>query len=758
MSFEGKIALVTGASRGIGRAIAETLVARGAKVIGTATSENGAQAISEYLGANGKGLVLNVTEPASIESVLENIRAEFGEVDILVNNAGITRDNLLMRMKDDEWNDIIETNLSSVFRLSKAVMRAMMKKRHGRIITVGSVVGTMGNAGQANYAAAKAGLIGFSKSLAREVASRGITVNVVAPGFIETDMTRALTDEQRAGTLAAVPAGRLGDPKEIASAVAFLASDEAGYITGETLHVNGGICKFFNILYTTKTIAKASFDRKFKSMSTIEERVKKIIGEQLGVKQEEVVNSASFVEDLGADSLDTVELVMALEEEFDTEIPDEEAEKITTVQAAIDYINGHQATNVSKRRVVVTGLGMLSPVGNTVESTWKALLAGQSGISLIDHFDTSAYATKFAGLVKDFNCEEIISRKEQRKMDAFIQYGIVAGVQAMQDSGLEITEENATRIGAAIGSGIGGLGLIEENHTSLMNGGPRKISPFFVPSTIVNMVAGHLTIMFGLRGPSISIATACTSGVHNIGQAARIIAYGDADAMVAGGAEKASTPLGVGGFGAARALSTRNDNPQAASRPWDKDRDGFVLGDGAGMLVLEEYEHAKKRGAKIYAEVVGFGMSSDAYHMTSPPENGAGAALAMENAIRDAGITPAQIGYVNAHGTSTPAGDKAEAQAVKSIFGESASRVLVSSTKSMTGHLLGAAGAVESIYSILALRDQAVPPTINLDNPDEGCDLDFVPHEARQVSGMEYTLCNSFGFGGTNGSLIFKKV
>ncbi|EKI5233119.1 beta-ketoacyl-ACP synthase II [Escherichia coli] len=413
---------------------------------------------------------------------------------------------------------------------------------------------------------------------------------------------------------------------------------------------------------------------------------------------------------------------------------------------------------MSKRRVVVTGLGMLSPVGNTVESTWKALLAGQSGISLIDHFDTSAYATKFAGLVKDFNCEDIISRKEQRKMDAFIQYGIVAGVQAMQDSGLEITEENATRIGAAIGSGIGGLGLIEENHTSLMNGGPRKISPFFVPSTIVNMVAGHLTIMYGLRGPSISIATACTSGVHNIGHAARIIACGDADVMVAGGAEKASTPLGVGGFGAARALSTRNDNPQAASRPWDKERDGFVLGDGAGMLVLEEYEHAKKRGAKIYAELVGFGMSSDAYHMTSPPENGAGAALAMANALRDAGIEASQIGYVNAHGTSTPAGDKAEAQAVKTIFGEAASRVLVSSTKSMTGHLLGAAGAVESIYSILALRDQAVPPTINLDNPDEGCDLDFVPHEARQVSGMEYTLCNSFGFGGTNGSLIFKKI
>ncbi|CNH71271.1 3-oxoacyl-(acyl carrier protein) synthase II [Yersinia aldovae] len=412
---------------------------------------------------------------------------------------------------------------------------------------------------------------------------------------------------------------------------------------------------------------------------------------------------------------------------------------------------------MSKRRVVVTGLGMLSPVGNTVESTWKAVLAGQSGISLINHFDTSAYATRFAGVVKDFNCEDYISRKDARKMDAFIQYGIVAGIQAMHDSGLEITEANAPRIGAAIGSGIGGLGLIEENHSALMNGGPRKISPFFVPSTIVNMIAGHLTIMFGMRGPSISIATACTSGVHNIGQAARIIAYNDADVMLAGGAEKASTPLGVGGFGAARALSTRNDKPEAASRPWDKDRDGFVLGDGAGMMVLEEYEHAKKRGAKIYAEVVGFGMSSDAFHMTSPPEDGAGAALAMVNALRDAGVSTSQIGYINAHGTSTPAGDKAETQAVKSVFGEN-TKVMVSSTKSMTGHLLGAAGAVESIFTVLALRDQAIPPTINLDNPDAGCDLDFVPHEARQTKGMEYTLCNSFGFGGTNGSLVFRKV
>lgn len=413
---------------------------------------------------------------------------------------------------------------------------------------------------------------------------------------------------------------------------------------------------------------------------------------------------------------------------------------------------------MSKRRVVVTGLGMLSPVGNTVESTWNALLAGQSGIGLIDHFDTAAYATKFAGLVKNFNSEDFISRKDARKMDAFIQYGIAAGMQAMKDAGLDITDANDSRIGAAIGSGIGGLGLIEENHSSLVIGGPRKISPFFVPSTIVNMIAGHLTIMFGMRGPSISIATACTSGVHNIGHAARIIAYNDADVMLAGGAEKASTPLGVGGFGAARALSTRNENPHAASRPWDKDRDGFVLGDGAGMMVLEEYEHAKKRGAKIYAEVVGFGMSSDAYHMTSPPENGAGAALAMKNALRDAGVTTSQIGYINAHGTSTPAGDQAEAQAMKSVFGSDAHRLMVSSTKSMTGHLLGAAGAIESIFTVLALRDQAVPPTLNLDNPDKGCDLDFVPHEARQVSDMQYTLCNSFGFGGTNGSLIFRRV
>ncbi|MGR5459235.1 beta-ketoacyl-ACP synthase II [Vibrio alfacsensis] len=412
---------------------------------------------------------------------------------------------------------------------------------------------------------------------------------------------------------------------------------------------------------------------------------------------------------------------------------------------------------MSKRRVVVTGMGMLSPVGNTVESSWKALLEGQSGIVNIEHFDTTNFSTRFAGLIKDFDCTEYMSKKDARKMGLFIQYGIAAGIQALDDSGLQITEENAARVGVAIGSGIGGLDLIETGHTALVEKGPRKVSPFFVPSTIVNMVAGNLSIMRGLRGPNIAISTACTTGLHNIGHAARMIAYGDAEAMVAGGSEKASTPLGMAGFGAAKALSTRNDEPQKASRPWDKGRDGFVLGDGAGMMVLEEYEHAKARGAKIYAELVGFGMSGDAYHMTSPSEDGSGGALAMEAAMRDAKITGTQVGYVNAHGTSTPAGDVAEIKGVKRALGEEGSKqVLVSSTKSMTGHLLGAAGSVEAIITVMSLVDQIVPPTINLDDPEEGLDIDLVPHTARKVD-MEYAICNSFGFGGTNGSLVFKK-
>ncbi|WOT06571.1 beta-ketoacyl-ACP synthase II [Shewanella youngdeokensis] len=412
---------------------------------------------------------------------------------------------------------------------------------------------------------------------------------------------------------------------------------------------------------------------------------------------------------------------------------------------------------MTKRRVVVTGLGLVSPVGNTVDSTWKALVSGQSGIAPITKFDASEFTTRFSGSVKDFEVEQYMSRKDARKMDLFIQYGMAAGIQAIDDSGLDMEKMDPNRVGTAIGAGMGGLPLIEKNHEALLKGGPRKVSPFFVPSTIINMISGHLSIKYGMKGPNFAVTTACTTGVHNIGFAARTIAYGDADVMLAGGAEDATCPLAVAGFGSAKALSTRNDDPLAASRPWDKDRDGFVIGDGAGVMVMEEYEHAKARGAIIYGELVGFGMSGDAFHMTSPPSDGAGAAAAMANAIDDAKVARESIGYINAHGTSTPAGDKAEAAAVKSIFGAHAYDLTVSSTKSMTGHLLGAAGSVEAIVTLLALRDQVIPPTLNLDNPDEGCDLDFVPHTARDHK-FEYGLCNSFGFGGTNGSLLFKKI
>ena len=412
---------------------------------------------------------------------------------------------------------------------------------------------------------------------------------------------------------------------------------------------------------------------------------------------------------------------------------------------------------MSKRRVVVTGLGLLTPVGNTVEESWKNIVAGKSGIAPITAFDASAFTTRISGSVKDFDATEYLSVKDIKKMDTFIHFGIAAGVQALEDSGIEVTEENAERIGVAIGSGIGGLPTIEKNRDAFVAGGPRKISPFFVPSSIINMVSGNLSIMRGLKGPNISIVSACTTGAHNIGDAARMISYGDADAMVAGGSEMATSALGVGGFAAARALSTRNDDPEAASRPWDCDRDGFVLGDGAGVVVLEEYEMAKQRGADIYCELVGYGMSGDAYHMTSPSEGGEGAARCMVNAMKDAGLNAEDIDYINAHGTSTPAGDVAETKAVKLALGDHAYKLLVSSTKSMTGHLLGAAGGIEAIFSILALRDQVVPPTINLDNQDPECDLDFVANTARERK-LSVSMSNSFGFGGTNGTCVFKLI
>jgi len=409
------------------------------------------------------------------------------------------------------------------------------------------------------------------------------------------------------------------------------------------------------------------------------------------------------------------------------------------------------------RRVVVTGLGLVTPVGLNVKDSWDNILAGKSGITPITHMDASSFATRFSGSVRDFDITDYISAKEARRMDTFIHYGIAAGTQALNDSGLEVTDENAHRIGVSIGSGIGGLGGIEQGYQTFIDKGPRKISPFFVPSNIINMISGNFSIMHGLKGPNIAIVTACTTGTHSVGDAGRMIAHGDADVMVAGGAEMATSPTGLGGFCAARALSSRNDDPETASRPWDVDRDGFVLGDGSGVMVLEEYEHAKARGANIYAELIGFGMSGDAYHMTAPSVGGEGAMRCMQNAMRDAGVNPEDIDYINAHGTSTPAGDLAETMAVKGAMGDYAKKVAISSTKSMTGHLLGAAGGIEAVFTALAIRDQVAPPTINIFNQDPECDLDFVPNTAREMN-IDVAVSNSFGFGGTNGTIIFRKL
>ncbi len=410
---------------------------------------------------------------------------------------------------------------------------------------------------------------------------------------------------------------------------------------------------------------------------------------------------------------------------------------------------------MSRRRVVVTGLGLVSPVGNTVADGWANLVAGKSGIANITKFDATNFSTRFAGEVKGFNIEDYMPAKEARHMDTFIHYGFAAGVQAMQDSGLEITDENTERVGVVVGSGIGGLPMIEVTQTELLNRGPRRISPFFVPASIINMISGHLSIRFGLKGPNLSMVTACTTGLHCIGKASRLIEYGDADVIIAGGAEATVSPLGIGGFAAGRALSQRNDDPLTASRPWDTDRDGFVLGEGAGVMILEEYEHAKKRGAKIYVEVLGYGMSGDAYHMTAPPEDGDGGRRAMVNALKNAQVNADQVNYVNAHGTSTPLGDIAETIGIKRALGDAAKQAVVNSTKSMTGHLLGGAGGLESVFTVLAIHNQVSPPTINIFNQDPQCDLDYCVNTAREMK-IDVAVKNSFGFGGTNGSLVFK--
>jgi 3-oxoacyl-[acyl-carrier-protein] synthase II len=412
---------------------------------------------------------------------------------------------------------------------------------------------------------------------------------------------------------------------------------------------------------------------------------------------------------------------------------------------------------LAKRRVVVTGLGIISPVGNSVAAAWENILAGNSGIGPITNFDVADFPVRFGGEIRNFDATQYIPAKDARRMGEFIHYGIAAANDAISDSGIEITGANAARAGIAIGSGIGGLHGIEEAYQAWLDGGPRKISPFFVPGNIINMIAGNLSIVHGMKGPNIAVVTACTTSTHNIGIAARTIAYDDADIMVAGGAEMTTCPTGIGGFAAARALSTRNDDPAAASRPWDKDRDGFVLSDGAGILVLEEYETARKRGADIYCEITGFGMSGDAYHMTQPSVGGEGPAQCMDAALRDAGIDHADVDYINAHGTSTPAGDVAETLAIKRSFADHAGKVAISSTKSMTGHLLGAAGGVEAVFTVLALRDQKAPATINLDNPDPECDLDYVPNISRDMK-IDTAISNSFGFGGTNGTLVFRRL
>ncbi len=412
---------------------------------------------------------------------------------------------------------------------------------------------------------------------------------------------------------------------------------------------------------------------------------------------------------------------------------------------------------MTRRRVVVTGLGIISPVGNSINEAWSNVLAGNSGITRITRFDPSLFASQIAGEVKGFDPAAYISAKEVRRFDTFIHFGLAASVEALKDSGIDLDKIDRNQVGACVGSGIGGLPLIEETHEDYRNGGPRKISPFFVPGSIINMISGQLSIMYGLKGPNLAVVTACTTANHSIGEAGRLIEYGDADVMVAGGAESALSPLGIGGFCAARALSTRNDDPAAASRPWDRGRDGFVLGEGAGVLVLEEYEHAKRRGARIYCELSGYGMSADANHITAPCEDGEGAARCMTNALRNARLNIEQVQYLNAHGTSTPLGDLAETIAVKRCFGEHAKQLAVNSTKSMTGHLLGAAGGIEAVFSILAMRDQVSPPTINLVEPSEGCDLDYVANVARPMR-IDAALSNSFGFGGTNGTLVFTKI
>ena len=657
-----RTAVVTGGSRGIGRAVCVQLARQGCHVVVNYCHGEAAAAETVSLcraeGAQAVAVQADVSTAEGCKKLFEEAVNAFGRVDILVNNAGITRDNLILRMSEADFDAVLDANLKGAFLCCKEAARRMVRQRWGRIVNLSSVVALRGNAGQTNYAASKAGLIGLTKSLARELASRNVTVNAVAPGFIETDMTAALPEAVRTEMAKDIPAGRAGQPEDVANAVAFFAAEQSSYLTGQVLCVDGGMAM--------------------------------------------------------------------LKEKFSME----------------------------KRRVVITGLGTVNPLGNTAADSWAAAKAGRCGIGPITQFDTTDFKCKLAGEVKNFDPETVVDKKEARKMARFTLLALAAAAEAIADSGLN-TEAEAKNIGVVLSSGIGGLPTIEEQHTRGEEKGMEKVSPYFVPMSIANMAAAQVAIRFGLKGMCTCPVTACAGGTNAVGDAFHRIRDGYETAMVCGGAESCISPLGIGGFTSMKALSTATD-PDAASLPFDARRGGFVMGEGSGVLVLEELEHARARGAHIYAEVVGYGANCDAYHFTAPAPGGTGAIDCMKLTLADAGIAPEQVDHINAHGTGTHMNDACETAAIHAVFGEHAKQLTVVSTKSMTGHLLGGAGGIEAVFTALALRDQFAPPTIHYEQPDPECDLDYVPNAGR-AQAMTYALSNSLGFGGHNACIALRR-
>ena len=659
-----KTAVITGATKGLGKQIALELAKDGFEIVINYRTENDSLAqMVEEINKTTKAYTFkaDISNFDEAKALIDFAASETGKIDLLVNNAGITNDKLLVRMSEEDFSKVIDINLKGTFNCIRHASRLMMKQKFGRIVNISSVIGLIGNVGQANYAASKAGVIGLTKSAAREMAPYSVTVNAIAPGFIKSDMTDKLTDEIKDNIKSSIPMRKIGEPKDVANLVKFLANDETGYITGQVINVDGGMVMYYSIIWEARM----------------------------------------------------------------------------------------------QKRVVITGMGTINPVGNNLNDYWNALLEGKCGIDIIKAFDPSDFKAKTAGEVKDFNPSELIGRKEAKRLDRFSQFAIVAAKEALAHSKLDMDKIDKNRAGAVIGSGIGGLATIEAEQTKLLNSGPDRVSPLFIPMAISNMAAGNVAITIGLKGICTSVVTACASATNAIGEAFKLIQSGNQDIVFAGGAEASITPLAIAGFASMTALSTSTD-PKRASIPFDKDRDGFVMGEGAGVLVLESLEHAQERGADIYGEIVGYGCSSDAYHITSPEPSGEGGARAMKNALEDANVKPEEVIYINAHGTSTPYNDKIETAAIKRVFGEHSKDMVINSTKSMTGHLLGAAGAVEAIASIMSLKEGIVHPTVGLVTPDEECDLDYVKGEKRVVD-VKYAISNSLGFGGHNASLLFKK-